>query len=134
MKYICPFHEQAAGFMAEGYSKIKRVPGVALSTSGPGATNMITSAANCFYDSIACFFIAGQINSKFMRPHDKIRQIGFQETDTVTLFKPITKYSVRINNAKDINMSLKKFFYCNQWKTRSSLYRYTNKYSKNKYC
>ena len=63
IKYICPFHEQAAGFMAEGYSKIKRLPGIALSTSGPGATNMITSAANCFYDTIPCFFIAGQINS-----------------------------------------------------------------------
>ena len=79
IKYICPFHEQAAGFMAEGYSKIKRLPGIALSTSGPGATNMITSAANCFYDSIPCFFIAGQINSSFMRPHENIRQIGFQE-------------------------------------------------------
>ena len=111
IKYICPFHEQAAGFMAEGYSKIKRLPGIALSTSGPGATNMITSAANCFYDSIPCFFIAGQINSSFMRPHENIRQIGFQETDTVTLFKPITKYSVRINNAKDIKYELEKSFF-----------------------
>ncbi len=111
IQYICPFHEQAAGFMAEGYSKIKRVPGVALSTSGPGATNMITSAANCFYDSIPCFFIAGQINSSFMRPHKKIRQIGFQETDTVALFKPITKYSKRINNSKDIRYELEKSYF-----------------------
>jgi acetolactate synthase-1/2/3 large subunit len=111
IEYLCPFHEQAAGFMAEGYSKIKRLPGIALSTSGPGATNMITSAANCFYDSIPCIFLAGQINSQFMRPHKQIRQIGFQETDTISLFKPITKYAVRINNAANIKYELEKSYF-----------------------
>jgi acetolactate synthase-1/2/3 large subunit len=111
IEYLCPFHEQAAGFMAEGYSKIKRLPGIALSTSGPGATNMITSAANCFYDSIPCIFLAGQINSQFMRPHKQIRQIGFQETDTISLFKPITKYAVRINNANNIKYELEKSYF-----------------------
>lgn len=111
IEYLCPFHEQAAGFMAEGYSKIKRIPGIALSTSGPGATNMITSAANCYYDSIPCIFIAGQINQNFFRPHNKIRQIGFQETDTVSLFKPITKYAVRIKDANDIRYELEKSYH-----------------------
>jgi acetolactate synthase-1/2/3 large subunit len=111
IEYLCPFHEQAAGFMAEGYAKIKRIPGIALSTSGPGATNMITSAANCYYDSIPCIFISGQINQNFFRPHNKIRQIGFQETDTVSLFKSITKYSSRIKDANDIRYELEKSYY-----------------------
>ena len=111
IKYLCPFHEQAAGFMAEGYSKIKRLPGIALATSGPGATNMITSAANCFYDSIPCIFIAGQINQSFMRPHKNIRQIGFQETDTVALFKPVTKYATSIAKAEDIKYELEKSYH-----------------------
>jgi len=111
IKYYCPFHEQAAGFMAEGYSRIKRLPGIALSTSGPGATNMITNAASCFYDSIPCIFIAGQINQSFTRPHKNIRQIGFQETDTVSLFEPITKYSVSIKNPEDIKYELEKSYH-----------------------
>lgn len=111
IEYLCPFHEQAAGFMAEGYSKIKRIPGIALSTSGPGATNMITSAANCYYDSIPCIFMAGQINQNFMRPHNNIRQIGFQECDTVSLFEPITKYSTRIKNPNDVRYELEKSYY-----------------------
>ena len=111
IKYYCPFHEQAAGFMAEGYAKIKRIPGIALATSGPGATNMITSAANCFYDSIPCIFIAGQINQSFMRPHKNIRQIGFQETDTVSLFEPVTKYATSIKNPEDIKYELEKSYH-----------------------
>ena len=57
IKYVSTFHEQAAGFAAEGYQKIKNLPGLAISTSGPGATNMITSIANCFYESIPCIFL-----------------------------------------------------------------------------
>ncbi len=109
--YICTFHEQAAGFAAEGYQKIKNVPGLAIATSGPGATNMITSIANCYYESIPCIFIAGQINSKFVRPHDRIRQIGFQETDMISLVKPITKYAVSVTDPKDILYELEKSYY-----------------------
>ena len=69
IKYVSTFHEQAAGFAAEGYAKIKNLPGLAISTSGPGATNMITSICNCFYESIPCVFLSGNINSKFMRPN-----------------------------------------------------------------
>ena len=50
IKYVSTFHEQAAGFAAEGYAKIKNLPGLAISTSGPGATNMITAICNCFYE------------------------------------------------------------------------------------
>ena len=100
--YVTTFHEQAAGFAAEGYAKIKRLPGLAISTSGPGATNMITSIANCFYDSIPCVFISGQINSKFLRPHDGIRQVGFQETDIISIVKPVCKYATIVKDPSKI--------------------------------
>lgn len=111
ISYVCTFHEQAAGFAAEGYQKIKNVPGLAIATSGPGATNMITSVANCFYESIPCIFLFGQINSKFLRPHDKIRQIGFQETDIISLVKPITKYAVSIKDPSSVLYELEKSYY-----------------------
>jgi acetolactate synthase-1/2/3 large subunit len=109
--YVCTMHEQAAGFAAEGYAKIKRLPGLAISTSGPGATNMITSIANCYYDSIPCIFLCGQINSGFMRPHENIRQIGFQETDIVEMVKGITKFSTRLNNPEDVKYVLEKSYF-----------------------
>jgi acetolactate synthase-1/2/3 large subunit len=111
IKYVATIHEQVAGFAAEGYSKIKRIPGLAISTSGPGATNMITSVANCFYDSIPCIFLSGQINSQFLRPHEKIRQIGFQETDIISIVKPVSKFAVMIENANDIKYILEKAFH-----------------------
>ena len=77
-------HEQAGGFAAEGYAKIKGDLGVALATSGPGGQNFVTPIGNCFYDSVPCLFITGQINSRFLRPDESIRQIGFQETDIVS--------------------------------------------------
>lgn len=111
IKYVCTFHEQAAGFAAEGYQKIKNVPGLAIATSGPGATNMITSIADCYYESIPCIFLSGQINSKFLRPHEKIRQIGFQETDIISLVKPITKYAVSVKDPLNILYELEKSYF-----------------------
>ena len=111
IKYVSTFHEQAAGFAAEGYAKIKNLPGLAISTSGPGATNMITSICNCFYESIPCIFLSGNINSKFMRPHDRIRQIGFQETDLISIVESITKYAVCIKDPKDIRYELEKSYF-----------------------
>lgn len=92
LKYVCPLHEQAASFMAEGYSKVHGF-GVAISTSGPGGLNMVTGIGNCFYDSCPVLFITGQVHSKFMKTSPEIRQLGFQETDIVSIVKPITKFA-----------------------------------------
>ena len=110
IKYVATMHEQAAGFAAEGYAKIKRLPGLAVVTSGPGATNLVTSVANCFYESIPCIFISGQINSKFLRPHKSIRQVGFQETDIVSIVSPITKYAKMIKDPTMIKYELEKAY------------------------
>ena len=110
IQYVATMHEQAAGFAAEGYAKIKRIPGLSIVTSGPGATNLVTSIANCFYDSIPCIFIAGQINSKFLRPDKSIRQVGFQETDIVSIVKPVAKYAVMIKDPNKIKYELEKSY------------------------
>lgn len=112
--YVAVMHEQGGGFAAEGYAKVKGVPGVALATSGPGGHNFVTSIGNCFYDSVPAIFITGQINAQFMRPDKSIRQIGFQETDIVSIVEPITKYAVMIKDPKDIKFELEKCFHISQ--------------------
>ena len=108
IRYIAPFHEQACGFAAEGYAKVSGNFGVAMATSGPGGQNLITCAGNCFYDSVPCLFITGQIKQQFMRPEESIRQIGFQESDQVGCFTPVTKYSVMVKKPEDIRYQLEK--------------------------
>ncbi len=98
-EYVAVMHEQAGGFAAEAYAKVKGVPGVAIATSGPGGMNLLTAMGNCFYDSIPCIFLTGQINSRFLRPDPSIRQIGFQETDIVAMAAPVTKYAKMILKA-----------------------------------
>ena len=106
--YIAPMHEQACGFAAEAYAKVSGNFGVAMATSGPGGQNLITCAGNCFYDSVPCLFITGQIKQEFMRPDKSIRQVGFQESDQVGCFTPVTKYSVMITKPEDIKYELEK--------------------------
>lgn len=106
--YVAVIHEQAGGFAAEGYAKISGKIGVAMATSGPGGMNFVTPIGNCYYDSVPCLFITGQINSQFLRPDPEIRQVGFQETDIVGIVKPITKYAKMVTNPQDIKYELEK--------------------------
>ncbi len=106
IRYIATMHEQGGGFAAEGYSKVSGNIGVAMSTSGPGGMNLVTPIGNCHYDSVPCLFITGQINSQFMRPNKSIRQVGFQETDIVSIVKPITKYAKMITDKNDVRYEL----------------------------
>jgi len=108
IRYIAVMHEQGGGFAAEGYAKITGKLGVMCATSGPGGMNFVTPIGNCFYDSVPCLFITGQINSNYMRPHESIRQIGFQETDIVSIVKPMTKYATMVDKAEDIKYKLEK--------------------------
>ncbi len=107
-RYVAVMHEQAGGFAAEAYAKVKGIPGVAIATSGPGGMNLLTSMGNCFYDSIPCVFLTGQINSRFLRPDPSIRQIGFQETDIVAMATPVTKYAKMIVKPEDIRYELER--------------------------
>lgn len=95
-------HEQAAAFAADAYARVKNKPGVALATSGPGATNLITGIGNCYFDSVPAIFITGQVNLNEQKGERAIRQLGFQETDIVSIVKPITKAAYAIRTADEI--------------------------------
>jgi acetolactate synthase-1/2/3 large subunit len=107
-------HEQSGAFAAEAYARINGRLGVAMATSGPGALNMVTGIGSCWFDSVPCLFITGQVNTyeyKFDRP---IRQIGFQETDIVSVVKPLTKYAKMVTDAEKIRYHLEKAVYLAQ--------------------
>lgn len=99
--------EQGAGFAAEGYARTTGKLGVAIATSGPGATNLVTPIANCYFDSTPVLFITGQVNTYEYQTYD-IKQCGFQETNIVDIVKPITKYAKIITKAQDIKYELQK--------------------------
>lgn len=90
-------HEQASGFAAEGGTRATGKTCVALGTSGPGASNLVTAIASCFFDSVPVVFITGQVNISEIKISEKQRQNGFQELDIVSMVRGITKaaYSPR---------------------------------------
>ncbi|MDD5355763.1 MAG: thiamine pyrophosphate-binding protein [Candidatus Omnitrophica bacterium] len=103
-------HEQAAAFAAEGYSRVSGRVGVALATSGPGATNLVTGIASAFFDSTATLFITGQVNTYEFKFNKPVRQAGFQETDIVNIVKPIVKEAHLITEPGKIGYYMERSF------------------------
>lgn len=99
---ITMHHEQAAAFAAEGYARVTGLPGIALATSGPGATNLLTGIGSCYFDSTPAIFITGQVNRHELKGDRGIRQLGFQETDIVSMATPITKACFQISDPDTI--------------------------------
>jgi acetolactate synthase-1/2/3 large subunit len=108
---ITMHHEQAAAFAADAYGRVTGIPGVALATSGPGATNLLTGIGNCYFDSTPAVFITGQVNRHEQKGDRDIRQLGFQETDIVAMAKPITKACFKIEEVNDLPAVLEQAFY-----------------------
>ena len=107
LHYVQNYHEQASSFAACGFAETSHQLGVAISCSGPGATNLITGIACAYYDSLPCLFISGQVSTHEMRDN-KSRQNGFQETKILDIIRPITKYCVEIIDPKTIKYELEK--------------------------
>lgn len=105
---VATHHEQAAAFAAEAYSRVTSNIGVSLATSGPGATNLITGIGSAFFDSIPCLYITGQVNTYEYKFDRNLRQLGFQETDIVSIVKPLTKYSFMVTEPNSIKYQLQK--------------------------
>ena len=105
------YHEQAAAFAACGYAQESNKIGVAYTTSGPGATNLMTGIANAFFDSTPTMFLTGQVDTYGLKGDLPIRQRGFQETDVISMVKDITKYAVRIDDPKDIQFEMEKAYH-----------------------
>jgi acetolactate synthase-1/2/3 large subunit len=103
--HILPRHEQAGTHAADGYARATGRVGVAIATSGPGATNTITGIATAYMDSIPMVIITGQV------PTALIGNDAFQEVDIIGITRPCTKHSFLIRNVKDIALTMKKAFY-----------------------
>jgi len=95
-------HEQAAAFAADATGRLTGVPGVAMATSGPGAVNLLTGVGSCYFDSSPGVFITGQVTRNEQKGSRPIRQLGFQETDIVSMAAPITKASIAVQDACDL--------------------------------
>ena len=115
IKYTCVMHEQSAAMMADAYSRCDKGFGATMVTSGPGAQNLITGIACSWFDSVPVIHISGQVNqfelSSSNKTTKKVRQIGFQETDIVSMVKPITKFAYQLKNSNEIKYILEKAFY-----------------------
>ncbi len=98
-------HEQAAGHMADAYSRVTGKTGVVLVTSGPGATNTVTPIATAYMDSIPMVILSGQVASHL------IGEDAFQETDMIGVSRPIVKHSFQVRHASEIPSIIKKAFY-----------------------
>jgi acetolactate synthase-1/2/3 large subunit len=103
-------HEQSAAFAADAYGRVSGVPGIALATSGPGATNLLTGIGSCYFDSSPAIFITGQVNRHELKGDRNIRQLGFQETDIISMAKPITKACFQIDNPEQIPLIFESAF------------------------
>ena len=101
-------HEQVAAMAAEAYTRVSSTLGVAVATSGPGATNLITGIAGAFYDSVPALYITGQVSTFRQSGISGVRQTGFQETPIVEMVSSITKYSVKISDPSFLEAELHK--------------------------
>lgn len=108
IKCVCTHNEQSAVIAAEAYSRLNEGIGVALVTTGPGATNSITGISGAWIDSIPLLVISGQVKTQDINFDKKLRQKGPQEIDIVSMVKGITKYSKTILNTNKIVKELNK--------------------------
>jgi acetolactate synthase-1/2/3 large subunit len=105
VRNILAHHEQCAGHMADGYARASGRPGVCVTTSGPGATNLVTGIANAYMDSSPIIALTGQV------PRQAIGTDGFQEADIIGIATPITKFATQIKEVHDIPRTLRQAFY-----------------------
>lgn len=108
LENVFTIHEQGAGFAANAYGRVTGKCGAVTVTSGPGGTNLMTSIADCYFDSVPSIFIIGDVPPDECKGSRDIRQFGFQETDIIALSKPITKYAVEISDVSSLRYEFEK--------------------------
>lgn len=108
LKAVPCLHEQACAIAAEAYARVNENIGVAIVTTGPGATNAITGVAGAWIESVPLLVISGQVKRSDMLDGAPLRQKGVQEVDIVSMVKPVTKYAVTVRQPEDIRMELEK--------------------------
>ena len=105
IRHILVRHEQGAGHMAEGYAHVTGRPGVAMVTSGPAATNLVTPLMDAYMDSIPMVAITGQVSTK------AIGSDAFQECDTVGITRSATKHNELVMTAEELPMAIRQAFH-----------------------
>jgi acetolactate synthase-1/2/3 large subunit len=105
IRHIRVRHEQGAGHMAEGYAHVTGRPGVAMVTSGPAATNMVTPLCDAYMDSVPLVVITGQVSRSF------IGTDGFQECDTVGITRSVTKHNELVMDPRELPLLMRQAFH-----------------------
>ncbi len=105
LRHILVRHEQGAIHAAQGYARVKGVPGVVTVTSGPGATNVITGIADAMIDSTPLVVVTGQVSAALLGTD------AFQEADVIGLTSPISKWNYRIRKPEEVAQAVAKAFY-----------------------
>lgn len=105
MRHVLTRHEQGAIHAAQGFARVSGKTGVCITTSGPGATNLLTGLADAFADSTPLVCITGQVNARL------IGSDAFQEADVLGLTTPVTKWSIRITNPANLLTGLSQAFF-----------------------
>jgi len=113
VNYICNHHEQASSMSAEAYWRVSGIPGVALVTTGPAGTNAITGVMCSWTDSVPMLILSGQAKSTALVGDTGLRQLGVHEANITKIVDSITKYSVTIMDAGEVEYHLEKaLFLC----------------------
>jgi acetolactate synthase-1/2/3 large subunit len=108
LEVVACLHEQAAAIAAEAYCRINENMGVAMVTTGPGATNAVTAVAGAWIESVPLLIVSGQVKRADLLRGAPLRQRGVQEVDIVSVVAPITKYAVTIERPEDIRRELER--------------------------
>jgi acetolactate synthase-1/2/3 large subunit len=111
LDYVPHHNEQACTIAAEAYSRVNEKLGVAMVTTGPGATNAITGVAGAWIESVPLLVISGQVKRADMMGDSGVRQKGPQEVNIVAMVSPITKYAVTVMDPLQIRYELEKAVY-----------------------
>jgi acetolactate synthase-1/2/3 large subunit len=105
IRHVLVRHEQGAAHMADGYARVSGKVGVAIATSGPGATNLVTGIATAMLDSVPLVCVTGQVTSRVLGTD------AFQEIDITGVTLPITKHNYLVTRAEDVARTIREAFY-----------------------
>jgi len=111
LQVVACLHEQAAAISAEAYARINENIGVAIVTSGPGATNAITAVAGAWIESVPLMIISGQVKRADMLRDAPLRQKGVQEVEIIKMVKGITKYAITVESPEEIRIEMERAAY-----------------------
>ena len=99
-------HEQSAAMAADGYYRVSGHLGGCIVTSGPGATNLLTGVCCSYYDSVPSLMLTGQVATHRLKGDRRVRQVGFQETDVLSIYSSVTKFAYQVLDPSKIAWAL----------------------------